>query len=169
LNDEYCSILHHYDAEFSSLLLFASNKGNTMAVDLRSMDSVWKFSPSPHWGNVTSLTIDKHRNWALMGTHRGVLCLFDTRFQVPLSIWQHPSKGKICQLSPYTLLPQGKPTANTAKSVCMSVQNKVNEISVWDVDSLECHQIWCSIRDELNDSSTDLDKYYGNGVSVTHF
>jgi phosphoinositide-3-kinase regulatory subunit 4 len=164
LVDDYATHVSHYETEYSSLLVYASKKGLLTAVDIRNMKEAWSFQPPPHYGEITSMVMDKHHNWLLSGTHRGVLSLWDVRFGVNTQSWQHPSASAITKLSLYPIPLQGKPHANIAKTVCMAVENRIQEISVWDVDSKECHQVWCALGEDSMDSQTSLDQLYGNGV-----
>jgi phosphoinositide-3-kinase regulatory subunit 4 len=163
LVDDYATHVSHQETEYSSLLVYATKKGILSAVDIRSMKEAWTFTPPPHYGEITSMVMDKNHSWLFCGTHRGVLSLWDVRFGVNTNSWQHPSKSAISKLSLYPLAPQGKPHMNN-KTICMAVDNGVQEISVWDVETRECHQVWCVLGEEGADSESKLNSMYGNGL-----
>jgi phosphoinositide-3-kinase, regulatory subunit 4 len=165
LTDDYATHMLHQETDFSSLLVYATKKGIISAVDIRSMKEVWSFHPPPHYGEITSLVMDKAHSWLYTGTHRGILSLWDIRFGVNTHSWQHPSKSSISQLLLYPLVPQGKPTgSSSSKTICMAVDNDVQEISVWDIETQECHQVWCVLGEEGVDSESKLNTLYGNGI-----
>ena len=166
LHDDFCTKLAHFESEFSSTIALSTIKGELKGLDLRSSKEVWSYKCPPHLGNLTAMCVDKNRNWILLGTHRGVLTLFDVRFQANTASWRHPSCKKINQLERYCIQPQGKPQANISKSIIISVQNKANEISVWDVDTKQCFQVWGTSKDDMNSSQEEIDAVYGDGFTV---
>ncbi|KAJ3269450.1 Serine/threonine-protein kinase [Terramyces sp. JEL0728] len=165
LQDDYATKVSHYDTDNSSLLVFTTKRGIFSAWDLRCMQQVWSFTPPPHYGEITSMAIAKNHTWAMIGTHRGVLSLWDLRFSMNAKVWQHPSKGSIRQLDLYGLSVQGQ-QGQSPKSVIMSVENTGGEISVWDVETQKCHQVWFVMNDDQNETQMDIDKLYGNGLKA---
>lgn len=84
LENDCATCLNHYDTENESLLVFGTSKGKLVALDLRSMKVAWSYKSPSNYGRITSLFIDHKKNWAMTGTHRGVLSLWDVRFKLPL-------------------------------------------------------------------------------------
>ena len=169
LNDDYATMVAHHDTENSSLLIYGTKKGYLTAIDLRSMKAAWSFEPPPHYGQLTSMITDRAQTWIMAGTHRGVLALWDTRFSIMVKSWQHPSKRAISKLDLYPIAPQGKPFINTSKLVCMSVENEAKEISVWDIESAECHQVWSAFGSDESDPIGKANSIYGNNFKVCQF
>ena len=169
LENDHCTQISHFETEFSSVIAFTSMKGYLTGLDLRSNKTIWSYKSPSHFGNLSAMAIDKNRNWIQLGTHRGVLTLFDIRFHVNTTSWRHPSKGRINQLDRYSLLPQGNSNANISKCVIMSVQNKSNELSVWDVDSKQCYQVWTSLKNEIGSVQEEFDSIYGDGFTVRDY
>ncbi|KAJ3355671.1 Serine/threonine-protein kinase, partial [Kappamyces sp. JEL0680] len=166
LQDDYATIISHHETDNSSLLVYASKKGLVTAIDLRSMKPAWSFEPPPHYGQLTSMVCDRFHSWVMAGTHRGVVCLWDVRFSIMVNSWQHPSKTAIGKMDLYTMPPQGRPAASTAKTVCMSVENSVKEISVWDIETPSCYQMWCTMGLNEVEPEANIDGLYGEGVNA---
>ncbi|KAI8900262.1 hypothetical protein BC833DRAFT_582478 [Globomyces pollinis-pini] len=164
--DDYVTNLGHYDTDNSSLLVFTTKKGILAAWDLRCMKEAWRFDPPAHHGELTSMVVDKYHTWIYTGTHRGVVSLWDTRFRLAAKTWQHPSKGFIRNLERYPITPQGRTSNLIPKSICMSVDNTASEISVWDVETGVCYQLWCVIGDDHSDSQAEVDRLYGAGLKL---
>ena len=171
LKDDYATMINHYETENASLLVYATRKGQITAIDLRSMKAAWSFEPPPHYGFLTSMVCDRNHSWVMAGTHRGVLALWDTRFSLMVKSWQHPSKSPINKLDLYSLPLQGRPNSASSKSVCMAVENFAREISVWDIETAKCHQLWCvmGFEDGGQDPSVKINSFYGENFQVFSF
>ncbi|KAG0188810.1 Serine/threonine-protein kinase [Apophysomyces sp. BC1034] len=85
-------------------------------------------------GVITSMVTDRLHTWLLVGTMRGILTLYDLRFQIPLRSWLHPSKSRIS-----AMILNNDPKAE-GKQVIISAGRK--EISVWDIVKLQCVQVF---------------------------
>ena len=87
-----------------SVLVYATAHGKFNGLDLRSMDLAWSFdSPASH-GVITTFTMDRHHSWALTGTSRGVFSLWDIRFGLRVKSWAHPSRSKVLNFYPFSLV-----------------------------------------------------------------
>jgi phosphoinositide-3-kinase regulatory subunit 4 len=117
-----------------SLLVFATTKGNIYALDLRTMEIVWKLKNRTNYGVITSMITDQKHTWLLVGTMKGVLTLYDIRFCIPLQSWQHPSR------SPITVLLQHPDPKYEGKRVVISAGR--NEVTVWDIVTTQCVEIF---------------------------
>ncbi|KAI8997087.1 WD40-repeat-containing domain protein [Pilobolus umbonatus] len=141
LVDEYAIILKHFPSNASntmagskSILLFATTKGNIYALDLLTMDLLWKLQNPKSHGIITALTTDKLHTWLLVGTMRGILTLYDLRFQIPLRSWLHPSKSRISALT----LNHDPKSEN--KQVIIAAGR--NELTIWDISTLQCVEVY---------------------------
>ncbi|KAG1446089.1 hypothetical protein G6F56_009690 [Rhizopus delemar] len=117
-----------------SILIFTTTKGGIYALDLLTMEIVWKFQNPKSYGVITAMTIDKMNTWLLVGTMSGILTLYDLRFQIPLKSWLHPSKSRIS-----VLLLNQDPRAEDRQVIIGSGKN---EVSVWDIVSLQCTEVF---------------------------
>lgn len=61
------------------------------SLDLRSRSEPLQLRLSPELGCPTALLVGGGGAWALAGTHRGFLALWDLRFGLLAAAWRHPS------------------------------------------------------------------------------
>ncbi|KAH8550281.1 hypothetical protein BGW37DRAFT_79383 [Umbelopsis sp. PMI_123] len=141
LVDEHAVVIKHFDTNASntmagskSLLVFATTKGNIYALDLRTMEVVWKLKNRTNYGVITSMITDQKHTWLLVGTMKGVLTLYDIRFCIPLRSWLHPSR------SPISVLLQHPDPKWEGKRVVISAGR--NEVTVWDILTIQCVEIF---------------------------
>ncbi|RUP49351.1 LOW QUALITY PROTEIN: hypothetical protein BC936DRAFT_142738 [Jimgerdemannia flammicorona] len=86
---------------------------------------------------ITSMVCDRRRAWLLVGTTRGILTLYDIRFQIALRSWVHPSKSRISRLLLHPSLGRG-----------VIIAAGRNEVSVWNIgDKAECKEVF-GVKDE---------------------
>jgi phosphoinositide-3-kinase regulatory subunit 4 len=69
--------------------------------------------------------------WLMTGTMRGVVSLWDMRFQVPISSWQHYTQAPIRKLR---TVPK-----NSRIVYCAAGDNQV---SSWDIERSECCDVF---------------------------
>ncbi|KAI9313626.1 hypothetical protein BX666DRAFT_1978506 [Dichotomocladium elegans] len=137
LVNEYAVTIQHFISNASntmagskSILLVATNKGNIYAMDLLTMEILWKLTNPLYYGVITSIVTDRLHTWMLVGTTRGILTLYDLRFQIPLRSWLHHSKSRI-----NAMLLNHDPKAE-GKQVIIAAGK--NEVTVWDIVQLRC-------------------------------
>ncbi|KAI9279542.1 hypothetical protein BY458DRAFT_584681 [Sporodiniella umbellata] len=141
LEDEYPLIMKHVTTNASntmvgskSILIFTTTKGRIYALDLLTMEVVWKFQNPKSHGIITAMTVDKMNTWLLVGTMSGILTLYDLRFHIPLKSWLHPSKSRISVL----LLNEDQRAENKQ----VFIASGKNEVSVWDIVNLKCIEVY---------------------------
>lgn len=150
LLDDYATKIEHFDRDYSSLVVYATKNGQLSAVDLRCMKEAWSFNVPPHHGIITSMCVDSNNNWISTGTHRGVVSFFDVRFQLNTHAWQHISRKPITQMETFSKC-----------KIAMSLENIAKEISIWDLMTGNCEQVWCS---KSTESGNELEEFYKNGL-----
>ena len=100
------------------------------------MEILFSLQNPPHHGTPTCFCIDKsRRTWLLLGTSRGILDLWDLRFLLRLKAWGLPPYNSIKQL-------QIHPTRGHGKWVCVAGGASHGEITVWDIDKLQCREVY---------------------------
>jgi phosphoinositide-3-kinase regulatory subunit 4 len=100
------------------------------------MDILFSLQNPPHHGTPTCFCIDKsRRTWLLLGTSRGILDLWDLRFLLRLKAWGLPPYNSIKRLSVH-------PTRGHGKWVCAAGGTNHGEITVWDIDKLQCREVY---------------------------
>lgn len=155
----------HYRGESVSTLVIATNLNRVLAVDMRTMSTIFEFhSPAQH-GALTCFCIGRRHDWLLTGTSHGVLDLWDLRFKLKLRTWTFPSAASITRL-------QLHPSRKTARRnrVCISGGTNRGEVTVWDIEKVICHEIYRPAASDRNDRlhlrdyelrNLDDDKYEG--------
>jgi phosphoinositide-3-kinase regulatory subunit 4 len=157
-NGDFVTHLDQYDTGHSSLLAYTTARGNFGAYDLRTMKIVWETQANTTHGRISSFTRDARGFWAVTGTHRGVLTLWDLRYRIPVHSWRHPSRRKINQISLYPSKFQ-----NDSKLISIGVENELSEISTWDVETKTCSDLWCIYGEKnLSDLNQVFGRIYGN-------
>ncbi|CAG8525259.1 17174_t:CDS:10, partial [Racocetra fulgida] len=116
LNGEYAVAMEHYDT------------------DLRTMQIVWKFENPKSHGVITAMVSDKKHRWLLIGTSRGIFTLWDLRFRIQIRSWVHPTKSRISKLLLH-------PQIGNQKWWVIVAAGK-NEVSVWDIEKVECKEVF---------------------------
>ncbi|KAI9267985.1 hypothetical protein BDA99DRAFT_504553 [Phascolomyces articulosus] len=159
LNQEYAISIQHFTSDASntmagskSILLLATNKGNIYALDLLTMETLWKLKNPMSYGVITSIVTDRLHTWMLVGTTRGFLTLYDLRFQILLRSWLHHSGSRIN----YMLLSHDP----KAEGKHVIIAAGTNEVSVWDIVQLRCVEVFAVKLGEdmpkaMNDIQTD--------------
>ncbi|CAO0789210.1 unnamed protein product [Mucor circinelloides] len=142
LVDEYALILKHFTSNTSntmkgakSILMFATTKCCIYALDLLTMEILWKLQNSKSHGVITSMVTGPKHTWLLVGTMRGILTLYDLRFQIPLKSWLHPSKSRISSLVLIT-------DPRDHERHLVRIASGRNEISTWDIEHLTCLEVF---------------------------
>ncbi|TPX35937.1 hypothetical protein SmJEL517_g01766 [Synchytrium microbalum] len=158
--------MEHYDTEMESVLVYATSRGKLVGLDLRSSRPAWTFTSPAHHGALTALTLDRRRAWALTGTERGIMSLWDIRFGIRVRSWGHPAKARIHRLEPYTAPAYGLASSISAsatgsnaisngstKFALVAVQGRNCEVSAWDLEAAECREVWCLVGSGSNTTS----------------
>ncbi|KAG9284442.1 hypothetical protein G9A89_023699 [Geosiphon pyriformis] len=135
LEGEFAVSMKHYytDNNKESILLYATSKGNISGLDLRTMTISWTFENPRSHGVVTAMVMDQSHKWLLIGTSRGIFTLWDLRFRIQLRSWVHPTKSRISRLLLH-------PQAGRNRTWIIIAAGK-NEVSVWDIEKLECKEV----------------------------
>ncbi|KAI6711580.1 hypothetical protein JHW43_005858 [Diplocarpon mali] len=125
----------HFKIETNSTLLVATNRSRVVAIDLRTMDTLYILDNPVHHGTPTCFIVDKRRQWLLLGTSHGVLDLWDLRFKVRLRAWGVPGATSIYRMSLH-------PTKGRGRWVCVAGGGGHGEMTVWDVEKVQCREVY---------------------------
>lgn len=145
---EYVVWVEHFKFESSSIMLFAKNTSEVVAVDLRNMTAIYSFQNPLHHGTPTCFCLDKKHNWLLLGTSHGILDLWDLRFRLQLKTWGLSGGTPIYRL-------QVHPFKGRGKWVCVTGGTSQTDITVWDLEKAQCREVFRagiprnSIKDDL--------------------
>ncbi|ORX62898.1 ARM repeat-containing protein [Hesseltinella vesiculosa] len=141
LKNEFAVAIQHFTSNAmntvtgsKSILLVATNMGNIYLLDLMTMTPLATLHNKKSYGIITAMATDRMHAWLLVGTSRGILTLYDLRFQVPVQTWLHPSKSRISAIC-LNLHPR-------AESKQVMIASGRNEWSIWDIVDLHCLQVF---------------------------
>ncbi|ORZ03447.1 hypothetical protein BCR43DRAFT_483381 [Syncephalastrum racemosum] len=158
LDNEYAVSLQHFTSNASntmtgskSILLFATTKGNIYAMDIMTMKVLWKLQNPPSHGLITSMVTDRRHTWLLVGTTRGILTFYDLRFQIALRSWMHYTKSRIS-----AMILNNDPAAE-GKQVLIAAGR--NEVTLWNIVTLKCLQVFCVKSGEERTTGVNLETY----------
>ena len=146
--DEYVVWVEHFKFESNSVMLFATNTSEVVAIDLRNMTVLYSFQNPLHHGTPTCFCLDKKHNWLLLGTSHGILDLWDLRFRLQLKTWGLSGGTPIYRL-------QVHPFKGRGKWVCVTGGTGQTDITVWDIEKAQCREVFRagisrnSIKDDL--------------------
>ena len=132
------SMLQYRSTSSQSVLLLLTSKSRVLAVDLRTMETMYTLVNSLSHGSTTAFAIDKKHNWLLLGTSHGILDLWDLRFQLHLRSWAFQNGNRIDKICLH-------PTKGKGKWV-MVVAGV--EITVWDLEKHLCREVYRPLADE---------------------
>ncbi|KAJ3162439.1 Serine/threonine-protein kinase [Geranomyces michiganensis] len=163
LDNDYAVLLDHYETETQSNLIYATAKGLVCGLDLRTMTQSWSLQCPPYFGQVTSMLLDRQRTYLVTGTHRGVFTIWDLRFGLRVKSFAHPSRRRIHRMQWWA----GEASASTT-TIAAAVEGNTNEISVWDITTGECKQVWCAVAGSTSGRNVEQEMHdvYGNGLQT---
>ncbi|EQL36057.1 VPS15 protein kinase [Blastomyces dermatitidis ATCC 26199] len=135
---EYAIWMEHYRSEAHSMLLIATNKSRVYALDLKTMGVIYTLENAIHHGTPTTFCLDRKHNWLLLGTSHGILDLWDLRFRIRVKSWGLPGGTPIHRLLIHPLKGRGR-------WICVvGGSNNGSEIMVWDIDKVQCREVYCT-------------------------
>jgi phosphoinositide-3-kinase regulatory subunit 4 len=120
--------IRHYDALPSSVLMYATQRGNIHGWDLRMKgqgpQESFLMRNSPNCGLLTSVSVDPAHNWVVVGSDLGVYTIWDLRFQIPVRSFSHPTGSAVVRM------------ANTHHPRnCIFSSNANNTVTLWDIEA----------------------------------
>ncbi|KAE8447702.1 hypothetical protein EG329_010509 [Mollisiaceae sp. DMI_Dod_QoI] len=125
----------HFKVEANSTLIIATNRSRILAIDLRTMATMYTLENPVHHGTPTCFVVDRKRHWLLLGTSHGVVDLWDMRFKVRLKAWGIPGATAIYRMCLH-------PTKGRGRWVCIAGGSGQGEVTVWDVEKTQCREVY---------------------------
>jgi WD40 repeat protein/serine/threonine protein kinase len=132
-NDGVILKLEHFDKGTDSTIVFATDRGDIRAWDLRTQKEPWAIANSPHLGLITSLMVDPQRNWLAVGTDAGNFTCWDIRFRVPLLHWALPSIDGMSGIHALA--------ADPTQSACFWASFGPGLVGHWNLESGQCRKL----------------------------
>jgi hypothetical protein len=93
--------VRHYQNALQSVLVAGTSSGVLHGCDLRSRREAWVGRLPPAFGSLTALEVCPGSTSAVVGTDRGVIALWDFRFDCVTAAWRHSARSPIRALYPY--------------------------------------------------------------------
>ena len=134
-HNEHAQWLEHFRAEMVSTLIIATNLSRILAIDLRTMAILYTLEVPLQYGTPTTFCLDRKRHWLLLGTDRGVLALFDLRFQLHIKAWTFAASAPVHRLAIH-------PFKGRGRSFVMAGGTGHPDITIWDLEKMECREIF---------------------------
>lgn len=156
MDAEYARSLQFVDTAHKTLCVAVTSTCKVVAYDVITMEKEFELQNPPQYGVPSTFIVSKSCSWLLLGTSEGVMCLWDIRFQVLLKAWRvtidrvGSLKAEIRQLMVISS-PEKKPGT---VSFAMIGGGTEPDITVWEVPSFECKQVYTA-----NETSPRLKQY----------
>lgn len=142
--------VHSYTTPTQVMLVSATPAGGLHGFDLRARQSQWSFFLPPSLGSMTCMELfsgvghgrgySEGTQVAIMGTSRGMVAVFDLRFQRLVRVWAHPSQAAVTCLKPY--LSRGLDTTKKQQWVFNYISAATSHAAVPESSSLPtCKQL----------------------------
>ncbi|PAA48576.1 hypothetical protein BOX15_Mlig011508g5, partial [Macrostomum lignano] len=136
----------------ANCFLVATARGALLTWDVRTQDFVARYDVDPSVGLITAVEAHSLTSWLAAGTSRGIVDVWDCRFQLPLVQLRHPTSMRVLRLR---VLPwsAGGPASQLLlhpHRLLVSVQSN-NEVGDWDLRSCErVRCVWASVAPVLS-------------------
>ncbi|KAF2423644.1 ARM repeat-containing protein [Tothia fuscella] len=125
----------HFREDNRSVLILATHKGRVIALELRTMSTLYEFHNPVRYGNILTFCVDKDHHWLLIGTTHGVLCLWDLRFQLLSKSWRFPGGSPVYRISHI-------PSKKADEKVAIAGGTGEGEVTIWDLEKIVCYQVY---------------------------
>eukprot|EP00250_Pteridium_aquilinum_P016932 c23371_g3_i3 orf=69-4718(+) len=128
-----------YNLDGPPMLLYTTQRNGIHLWDLRSQNNAWCLKAKPSQGYISATALASCSNWLVTGTSRGVLTLWDLRFQIPVNTWHHPSSSLIESTSP--VFPQSESMAGSMSRAYVYIAAGRDEVALWNAEDGSCQQV----------------------------
>jgi phosphoinositide-3-kinase regulatory subunit 4 len=133
---DYVMWCEHFTEDNRSILLMVTNKSRIVALDLRTMSTLFELQNPIRHGIPQTFYVDKVHHWILIGTSHGVLNLWDLRFQTLTKSWRFPGGSPIYRIS---AIPSRKPAH---LRVAIAGGTGQGEVTIWNLRDVICTQVY---------------------------
>lgn len=153
-------------------LVMCTTRGRVEALDIRGIEEgavsltlLYSLENPPHYGVPTTFAVDKRGSWLVVGTSRGILTLWDLRFQLLVKSWGIPGRKHIHRIC---LQPRGR-----GKRIFVAGGSIGGLVSVWDIERGTCGEIYQpynSTVDTMQFEPVQVDReefqgFYGDAIA----
>ncbi|KAF2238845.1 phosphoinositide 3-kinase regulatory subunit 4 [Viridothelium virens] len=135
-DNEYATWSEHFKSENQSILILCTNLCRVVAIDLRTMSTLYEFANPVQHGTPNCFCLDKRHHWLLLGTSHGILDLWDLRFRLRVRGWGFAGASKIHRIVVHPVRSTRK------KKVCIAGGTGQGEVTVWDLEKFVCQEVY---------------------------
>ncbi|KAG7665620.1 VPS15 [[Candida] subhashii] len=160
-----------------NLLICVDSQSRIQSFNLVTMERLEQLQNPLRYGIVNSFIMDtKNNTWLLIGTDRGILCLWDLRFKLLIKSWKviveiNDTKSEVSSIKSLQILPSklwnSSETTNKETSglsfAMMCGGECSSSVSIWEIPSFECKAI---LRSDVTRSY--YEKYQLIEIPSTH-
>uniref|UniRef100_A0A1B6DEI4 non-specific serine/threonine protein kinase n=1 Tax=Clastoptera arizonana TaxID=38151 RepID=A0A1B6DEI4_9HEMI len=119
----------HFDNGTQSVVVYATTLGSIIGWDLRAPGIAWKMENNLKKGVITAMCLDSRQCYLALGTSSGYHCVYDLRFQMPITSFpQHPQDRAPQRVRRLIRHP-------SESSWILSAMQGHNEIAIWNIES----------------------------------
>lgn len=152
--------VNQYNSPGASILMYATQK-HVHSWDLRSAKEPFCLKGPQDTGYITSMAMGSDRNWAVIGTNRGFVLLWDLRFQHIMKLWHHSRSSPIDRLATSFVPPPqtwvGKVQSNNSSKPFLFVASGPNECGMFDATTGSCSQCFRAVEYGRRNSNARAD------------
>lgn len=160
LKDGFATSLHFASTNDKSLCVAVTSGCKVTAIDIITLEIFFEVQNPLLHGVPSSFLFSKTGTWVLVGTTDGILCLWDLRFLIPVKFWKVTIDSSLVQNSAIRkliLVPSSsrlteKPNSNSYFAMIGGL--KEADITVWEIPSFECREIYTA-----NTENPQIKKY----------
>jgi phosphoinositide-3-kinase regulatory subunit 4 len=142
--------VNQFNTPGASILTYATQTGRVHSWDLRSAKEPFCLENNQDIGFITSLAIGSDRHWAVVGTNRGFISLWDLRFQQQMKLWHHSRSSPIERLATSFVPPPqswlGKGYSNVDARPYIFAASGPNECAMFDALSGHCSECFRTVE-----------------------
>lgn len=142
--------VNQFNTPAASLITFATQSGYIHSWDLRSHREPWCLKNCQDIGYITSMAMGSDRHWAVIGTNRGFVALWDIRFQQQMKMWHHSRSSPINRLATSFVPPPqswiGRGSSNALSKPYLFAACGPNECAMFDATSGTCSECFRTIE-----------------------
>lgn len=146
--------LLNYSPDGPPMLLYTTQRNGIHLWDMRSQKDAWCLRAKPSQGYISATALASCYSWLVTGTSRGVLTLWDLRFQLPVNSWYHPSSCLVESTS--TLLPASDLGSVATSRAYVYVAAGRDEVALWNAEDGSCQQVLRLSCDPTDSEFSDI-------------
>ena len=102
-DDGRVTALQHRTGNVSSIVVYCTQRGAVVGWDLRCAGEAFRYTVRPEFGVPTCMALPSDsssvKGAVLVGTSRGYILMWDSRFDLMVAAWRHTCNGPIHQIS----------------------------------------------------------------------